>query len=222
MARRRGPVSRRFVCGAALVGGGALLVAGRCQAAPVAQRRLQIFNDSSTAWYLWICPERGKQWLKPQFLPRRQRVPVELDREGLFYIVLRDESKRAIHVGWRDLRAAAERLATPPDGVAELSLSVAVVNEERTSTYAVQVPVTETVTKIVEVDGVKRTVEEQVTRMIPEERTRTIVVKTSRPVLSGRVAGKQVSFDEPVGELPDPPELPEEHETKFRPVPALE
>jgi len=206
----------------AVVGAGASLTAGRCSAAPSTQKRLQIFNDSSTAWYLWICPERGKQWLKPQFLPRQQRVPVELDHEGLFYIVLRDESKRAVHLGWRDLRAAAEKLATPPDGVAELSLSVAVVNEERTNTYTVQVSVAQTVTRIVEVDGVKREVEVEVKRMVPEERTRTTLVAIARPALSGRVAGKEVSFDEPDRELPDPPELPDELEAKSLAVPVPE
>jgi hypothetical protein len=144
---------------------------------------------------------------------------VDLDHEGLFYIVLRDEEKRAIHVGWRDLKAAAETLAPPPDGVAELSLSVAVVNEERTSSYTVSVPVSEIKTKVVEVDGVEREVTYEVTRMVSEERTRSYTISIARPTLSGRIAGKEVAFDAPAGELPDPPELPDEPWAKFSSVP---
>lgn len=222
MARRPSAVRWRSVIPAVAMVVGLGLLAGRSLAEPTPAGRLQIRNDSGNAWFLWMYPEHGKQWRKPQFLPRRQAVPVDLQGEGRFYLALRDESDRAIHVGWRDLRAAAEKLAVPPDGVAELSLTTAIVEETREQTYMVSVPRTETVIRIVEENGVKREVESTVTVMVPEHRTRTVSVTTEQVVLRGTAAGRPFTLDaEPALDLPEPPPLPGEPAAD-RPAPSDE
>lgn len=172
-----------FACGPRLAG-----------AAP-AEPALRIRNDSSKAWSLLMYSETGKTWLPPTFLPRRQAVKVDLSTAGRFYLVLRDDGDRDIHLGWRDLHAAARRLAGPPDEIAELALSTRLVSEQREQEYTVQVPVMVTRTSTVVVDGVEKQVEEIITKTVPETRTKTLTVSTEIAVFSHLRDGQPIDLD---------------------------
>lgn len=179
----------------------------RFSGAAPAEPALRIRNDSSKAWSLLMYSETGKTWLPPTFLPRRQAVKVDLSNAGRFYLVLRDDGDRDSHLGWRDLHAVAQRLAGPPDGMAELALSTRLVSEQREQTYTVQVPVSETRTRTLLVDGVEKQEEYVVTRMVPETRTRTVTVSEEMAVFTRLRDGQPVDLDMGDGgvEAPVPP-----------------
>lgn len=157
---------------------------------------LRIRNDSPQPWSLWMYSEQGRQWLAPTFLPRKQAVKVDLPAAGRVYLVLRDDGDRDRHLGWRDLHAAAEKLAGPPDGVAELALSTRLVTEQREEAYAVETPVQETRVRTVVVDGVEREIEETVTVMVPRMETRVVSVSTEIVAFSGMRDGEPVDLDD--------------------------
>lgn len=169
---------------------------------------LRIRNDSPHPWTLWMYAAHEKKWLAPRFLPRDQAVGIDLAAAGPFYLVLRDDGDREQHVGWQDLHAAVRELATPPDRVAELTLTTTLERRQMTETFAVQVPVQEQVVRTVVINGERKEVTEIVTKMVTEERQREVVVQVEVPTLRGTREGEPVDLADVGSVATEPPAPP--------------
>jgi hypothetical protein len=163
----------------------AICVVAFTPATVAAQDQIHMLNTFGEAITVWFWPDQTHEWIRPAlYMPSNARVDVNLTSPGSYYIVVRDQADRDVHVGWRDLHQVSKKVR---DGL--ILLDALYVPEQRTETSTVMVQKTEIVTGP---DGKKH----RVTRMVPEQRTRTFTAYRKEMQLKIRSGDRVISIDD--------------------------